>query len=56
MEIGYARISTGEQTLNLQRDTLKAASAGTITAEILSGAKDDRPVWQDSNRPQVGSR
>lgn len=41
-QIGYARISTTEQTLNLQRDALQTAGCQKVFTDISSGAKDER--------------
>lgn len=44
MKVGYARVSTREQNLDLQIKSLKEAGCSEIYQEIASGAKNDRPV------------
>ena len=47
MDIGYARVSTGEQTLDLQLDALQSAGCGKVYRETASGAKAERSVLAD---------
>jgi DNA invertase Pin-like site-specific DNA recombinase len=43
MRIGYARVSTDDQTLDLQRDALKRAKCRDIYEEHASGKNTARP-------------
>lgn len=43
MKIGYARVSTADQNLNLQLDALKKAGCEKFYQEKVSGAKTARP-------------
>jgi DNA invertase Pin-like site-specific DNA recombinase len=48
MEIGYARVSPGEQTLDLQLDALTRAGCGKLFTETASGATAERPVLTEA--------
>jgi len=55
MLIGYARVSTQDQTLDLQTDALTQAGCEKIFTDTTSGAKSERPGLQEAiNHLRVG--
>jgi DNA invertase Pin-like site-specific DNA recombinase len=50
MIIGYARVSTTEQNIDLQRDALKRAGCEKIIEDTVSGGKVQRPILAFSKR------
>src|SRR5260221_3314609 len=46
MQIGYMRISKGEQTTALQEDALAKALVKRTSRDVMSGVRDDRPQIQ----------
>jgi len=43
MLVGYARVSTDDQTLDLQRDALEKAGCDRLFTDTASGASSERP-------------
>ncbi len=41
--VGYARVNTGHQSLDSQRDALTAAGCERVFTDMMSGVRDDRP-------------
>jgi len=54
MRIGYARVSTRDQNLEMQFDALARAACPRIFTDKLSGALDDRPGLKEAVLRFVG--
>ena len=50
MRIGYARVSTTEQNLDLQRDALKRAGCDKIIEDTASGGKVNARAWNECGK------
>jgi DNA invertase Pin-like site-specific DNA recombinase len=50
MKIGYARVSTADQNLDLQIDALKKAGCEQIIKDEISGSLSQRPGLQELNK------
>ena len=48
MKIGYARVSTGDQNLDLQMDALNKYECDKIFTDKMSGARSDRPGLEEA--------
>lgn len=48
MKIGYARVSTGLQNLDLQKDSLQRYECEKIFTDYISGSKKERPGLQQA--------
>jgi DNA invertase Pin-like site-specific DNA recombinase len=53
MQIGYARVSTKEQSFDLQVDALRKAGCEKVYQEVVSDAKAERPVLDVCSRSCV---
>ena len=56
MKIGYARVSTQDQRLNLQLEALHKAGCKRVYREKVTGAYRDRPELKSDARPASRGR
>ena len=48
MQVGYARVSTQDQTVSSQVDALEASGCERVFTEVASGSKKSRPVLHEA--------
>lgn len=48
MKIGYARVTTGDQNLDMQIDALNKIECDEIFTDKMSGARSDRPGLEEA--------
>ena len=53
MIIGYARVSTEEQNLDLQMDALNKSECDKIFTDKMSGARSDRPGLDEAMKIKI---
>ena len=53
MKIGYARVSTSDQSFDLQIDALEKLGCDKVFKETASGAKSKRPVLEELLQPRA---
>ena len=51
MKVGYARVSTEDQTTDPQIDALRGHGCETIYLEHRSGKKPTAPSWRVASKP-----
>lgn len=53
MLIGYARVSTQDQNLDLQKEALTKAGCQKIFVDKVSGSREERPVSKKPSKYSV---